>query len=539
MAYATDGPESAGATPTPGPQGGGGGHPIGKWLPLAGLLGYISDVVARINVGVLRKLLFGFFAGALLLLGMAILSLLGIRHMGQQVDELTRLQRTIDSARDMYYLVTAQSHYRAMAVLTQDDSYNDQIQFAKETFIRNLEAVESANSPEKAEFFQNLRDTERRYSASSAQLLSLYEEGRMEEVLDLHLTVEHPISHELEAALVKLVVDSGDQMAIARASLERDRRLLTGAVWGFSGVSLVAAMLLGIVLSWSFTRPVRQMNNMLARIAGGDFTQRVDVPNRDEFGALSRNLNATSAQLSYLYGELRSLNEDLQKRVDEQIGELERASQLRRYLSPQLAESILGGNMDVNVTSRRRYLTIFFSDIRGFTALSERVEPEELIDLLNQYLTAMTEIVFKYGGTLDKYIGDAIMVFFGDPVPYDDHAERAVKMALEMQHKLVELQQEWFMRREGTLTIGMGVSTGYVTVGNIGSSARMDYTVLGNHVNLASRLADQAEAGQILISERTWAAVQGLVDATEIDEIRLEGVSRRIKIFEINEKEVA
>ena len=142
---------------------------------------------------------------------------------------------------------------------------------------------------------------------------------------------------------------------------------------------------------------------------------------------------------------------------------------MKRYLSPQLAESILSGGTDVDLTSRRQDLTIFFSDIRGFTAMSERLEPEELGgELLNQYLAEMTEIVFKHGGTLDKYIGDALMVFFGDPVAYEDHAERAVRTALEMRGRLEELQQRWMTRTQEFLTMGIGITTGYVTVGNIG-----------------------------------------------------------------------
>ena len=143
----------------------------------------------------------------------------------------------------------------------------------------------------------------------------------------------------------------------------------------------------------------------------------------------------------------------------------------------------------------------------AYLSKTPRAEPEELVESLNYYLAAMTEIVFKHGGTLDKYVGDAIMVFFGDPVPIDDHAERAVKMALEMQEKLLELQHQWSMQIEEPLNVGMGIATGYVTVGNIGSLARMEYTVLGNYVNLAARLADQAEPGQILISDRTLARV--------------------------------
>jgi class 3 adenylate cyclase len=165
--------------------------------------------------------------------------------------------------------------------------------------------------------------------------------------------------------------------------------------------------------------------------------------------------------------------------------------------------------------------------------MSESLQPEELVDVLNQYLTAMTEIVFRHGRTLDKYIGDAIKVFFGDPVSYEDHAARAVQMAIEMQAKLLELQHRWSVSQDEILTMGVGISTGYVTVGNIGSSTRLDYTVIGNHVNLASRLADRAKAGQILISERTLLAVRSLVESREIDEVELEGVARPIKIYEI------
>ena len=121
--------------------------------------------------------------------------------------------------------------------------------------------------------------------------------------------------------------------------------------------------------------------------------------------------------------------------------ELERTTKMKRYLSPQLAESILSGATDVDLISQRQELTILFSDIRGFTAMSERIEPEDLVDLLNQYLTEMTEIVFKHGGTLDKYIGDVLMVFFGNPVAYDDHAQRAIRTVLEMRTRLVELRQ--------------------------------------------------------------------------------------------------
>ena len=173
------------------------GSMIDRWFPLASLLSYLADVVARVNVGVLKKLLAAFILGAFLLLGLAVLSLVAIDRMGQQVDDLTRLQQTTDSARDMYYLVTAQSHLRAMAILTEDASFNDRISSAKNAFIQNLDAVEAISGPEQTEFIRDLRNTEVRFTEADQLAFDIYQAGDMDEVMDFHLAVEHPISHEL------------------------------------------------------------------------------------------------------------------------------------------------------------------------------------------------------------------------------------------------------------------------------------------------------------------------------------------------------
>ncbi len=496
----------------------------------------LVDLVARIKASVHVKLLSGFLAGAVLLLGMGIMSLIVIDRMSGQVRELELLEQRSDWARQMEYAVTAQSHYRAMALLTKDDTNNDKIANAKTTFAELLDKSAQAGGPDQALFFAKVRDANNRFTASSAQVLALYKAGDIDGAMKLHLAQEHTISHELEQAMRDLIASVNTEMTRARAAFQQDRELLSTLVVIFSVVSLLAALFLGFVLSWAFVLPVRRIDRTLARIAAGDFGQRVEVANRDELGTLSQNLNTTSQKLSSLYEELRSLNATLQERVNDQVKQLERSNMLKRYLSPQLAESIVTGTLDVNIASRRKNLTVFFSDVRGFTAISERTEPEELTDMLNQYLSAMTEIVFAHGGTLDKYIGDSIMVFFGDPIPYEDHAARAVRMAFAMRLRLGEMQQRWFARTEEILTMGMGISTGYVTVGNIGSAARLEYTVLGNHVNLASRLADEAKAGQILVSDRTLTAVEDFVTATEVKQIELQGVSRPIRIYEVNEK---
>ncbi|HZU05697.1 MAG TPA: adenylate/guanylate cyclase domain-containing protein [Chloroflexota bacterium] len=521
---------------TPRPEGGG-RPPRGTELPAyARLLQPLVDVVAGIRASVHLKLLSGFLAGALLLLGMGVLSLVVLDRMSQRVEDLARLQEKLDRSRQMEYLVTAQSHYRAMALLTRDDSNNDKIAQAKRAFLEHLNTVERLSPPEQGDFFARVREANNRFTASSDRVLGLYTAGNLDEAMRLHLLEEHPISHELEAAMLRLNTDAVKEMWEARNLFASDRGLLTMLVGLFSATGLASSLLLGFVLSWSFIRPVRRIGATLASIAAGNFGEQVRVPNRDEFGTLSRNLNAMSTQLATMYGQLRTLNETLQQKVEEQFQQLERASALKRYLSPQLAESIMAGRVEVSLGSRRKNLTVSFIDIRGFAAMAERLQPEELVDLLNNCLTAMTEIVFKYGGTLDKYIGDTIKVFFGDPVSYEDHPVRAVRMAFELRARLGELQRRWLVDPDDVLSLGIGISTGYVTVGNIGSATRMDYTVVGNHVDLAARLATRAGAGQILITERTLVAVRDFVEAYEIDEVELEGVARPVKIYLIEER---
>jgi class 3 adenylate cyclase len=364
-------------------------------------------------------------------------------------------------------------------------------------------------------------------------VLALYEAGDLDRALDRHISAEHEISHELEDELNALIVSTDRRIDEASAELGSLHEFLLVAVITFSVVSLLIALGLGAALSWSLIRPVRKVDRALARIAGGDFDEQIDVPNRDEFGRLTANLNRTSDRLAKLYSDLTALNENLEKTVEDQVGQIQRAEQLRRYLAPQIADAVLSGGAPVSLTSTRRNLSILFANIRGFTAISERVEPEELIDALNRYFGTMTDVVFRHGGTLDKYVGDGILSFFGDPIPFDDHAERAVAAALEMRVRLRSLGERWKERLEEDLNVGIGISTGYVTVGNIGSDTRTEYTVIGNHVNLASELAKIAEPNQILVSERTYAAVRARVEATPLRDIPLEDVTRPVQIFEI------
>jgi class 3 adenylate cyclase/CHASE3 domain sensor protein len=492
-----------------------------------------ADWIAKVRAKVHTKLLAGFLVIAVLMLAMGLMSVFVIGRMNDHANQLIELQRLSDLSRQGIYGITAQSHYRAMALTTETETWNDKIALAKENFVVQVGELEDIGGPGVQGAVDRLREIDARYAAAGADVLDLYRAGDLDAALALHISAEHEISHELEDVLNGLIVTTEERIDQASADLASLHRFLLIAVASLSAISLLIALGLGAALSWSLIRPVRKVDHALARIASGDFDEQVEVPNRDEFGRLTANLNRTSGRLSELYQDLTKLNENLERQVEEQLVQLRRAEQLRRYLAPQVADAVLSGGAPVTLTSTRRNLTILYANIRGFTSMAERVEPEELIDSLNEYFAVMTDVVFRNGGTLDKYVGDGILAFFGDPIPFEDHAERAVATALEMRSRLRGIRSKWMERLHEELNVGIGISTGYVTVGNIGSDTRTEYTVIGNHVNLASGLAETAGANQILATERTIAAVRGKVEATTVDQVSLEDVNRAVRIFEV------
>jgi adenylate cyclase len=204
---------------------------------------------------------------------------------------------------------------------------------------------------------------------------------------------------------------------------------------------------------------------------------------------------------------------------------------ISRYLSPQIYKSIFSGQRDVVIQTERKKLTIFFSDIKDFTATAERLQPEQITALLNEYFTEMSAIALKHGGTIDKFVGDAMLIFFGD-LESKGEAEDAMaclRMALEMQHRIAELRVKW--RNEGIeqpFRVRMGINTGYCNVGNFGSTDRMDYTIIGAEANLAARLQSIAEAGRVVISYETYALVRPILVAHPLPPITMKGISREV-----------
>jgi class 3 adenylate cyclase len=231
--------------------------------------------------------------------------------------------------------------------------------------------------------------------------------------------------------------------------------------------------------------------------------------------------------------DLAQWNKTLEQRVADQLAQLERVGRLKRFLAPQIAELILNDGDERVLESHRRDITVVFCDLRGFTAFAETAEPEEVMTVLREYHARLGALIHKHEGTLERFLGDGLMVLFNDPLRCADPAVRAVKMAVEMRDGVGELAAAW--RKHGhELGFGMGIAHGYATLGRIGFEGRLDYSAIGTVVNLAARLCGQAQAGQILIDPKVYAAIESLAETEPAGELVLKGLSRAVKAFNIS-----
>jgi class 3 adenylate cyclase/CheY-like chemotaxis protein len=230
--------------------------------------------------------------------------------------------------------------------------------------------------------------------------------------------------------------------------------------------------------------------------------------------------------------QLLAWNRTLEARVAEEVSHVEKLQRLKRFFSPQLAELILAGGADDPLESHRRDVTVVFLDLRGFTAFAESAEPEEVMAALSEFHHAMGRRIVEYQGTLERFTGDGLMVFFNDPLPIQQPARRAVEMAFVMQNDVLRLSAQW--KKKGyALGLGIGIAQGYATVGAIGFEGRIDYGAIGTVTNLANRLCDLAEPGHILVSQRVFAGVEELVFAEDLGEVALHGFKRPTRAYRL------
>ncbi|MGD8370955.1 MAG: adenylate/guanylate cyclase domain-containing protein [Syntrophobacterales bacterium] len=247
-------------------------------------------------------------------------------------------------------------------------------------------------------------------------------------------------------------------------------------------VITLTGIVMSMVLSFYFSRPIQRLVVAVEEIGKGNFAYRVNLARNDELGDLGEAINRMAEDLR------------LKERIQTSFG---------RYVTPEIVERILASPDDEWMKGTRLEATIMFVDIRGFTALAERSDPDAVVELLNSYFRLVTDIIIKHGGYLDKFVGDAVMGVFGALIPDPVHAESAVRAAVEVRHHLPELNQR--LPAIGShIQVGIGINTGEVVAGNLGSSKRMEYTVIGDNVNVASRLTDLAGPDEVLISEHTF-----------------------------------
>ena len=346
-------------------------------------------------------------------------------------------------------------------------------------------------------------------------------------------------------ANVKLLVDllaakgyrpvaaaSGEEALARIAEQVPDLVLLDIMMPGLSGYDVCrrirddpATALLPVVLCTSLDPKQERIHGIEA--GADDFIPK--PINQQELFARVKSL----LRIKALQDEVKAWNDRLEHRVQEQLAQMERLSRLKNFFSPALAEAIVSGGADDPLKSHRREITVVFLDLRGFTAFTETADPEEVMGVLREYHAAMGALILAHEGTLERFTGDGIMIFFNDPVVVDDPAPRAVRMALQMQQRTAVLAAGW-KKRGYELQLGIGIAMGYATIGAIGFEGRVDYGAIGNVTNLSARLCCEAKGGEILVAPRVAAALEDSgLPLEPAGEFQLKGLARPIAVSRV------
>jgi adenylate cyclase len=339
--------------------------------------------------------------------------------------------------------------------------------------------------------------------------------GKPIEIADVAEAPEHPLNAIISAAGYRsvLVVPLGDQQGTLGALVVLRKTL---GAWVPSTIGLMQTFAHQSVLAMRNARLFHE----------------VDQKGR-ELALAHDTVQQQASKLQEQTVQLKDWNKSLEERVAAQLDQIGRISKLERFLAPQVAQLIASSDgHEALLASHRGEVTVVFCDLRGFTAFTESAEPEEVMNVLREYHAALGELIFRYEGTLDRYAGDGVMVLFNAPIPLPDHAKRAIHMAVEMRDAVGKLTQKWRSRGH-SLGFGIGIAVGYATLGQIGFDRRLEYAAVGSVTNLASRLCDEAKAGQIIVSQRAYGMVEDDVEAAPIADLNLKGFSRPVAAVEI------
>jgi|GEM_PF-1587553 len=304
-------------------------------------------------------------------------------------------------------------------------------------------------------------------------------------------------------------------------------------------------------------KPLEVLRQGAESISSGDLSYRFDVNTGDEFEIVSEEFNNMAAaiqdshvnledkverrtreiaesnqKLEEARKDLEDLNQSLEDKVQSQVQELERINRIKHFLAPQVSEAILKSDNINPFQTHRKEVTVVFIDLRGFTDFSDSHEPEEVMNVLREYHEEIGALIDKYQGTLEHFAGDGIMVFFNDPLPQNNHLELAVRMSVDIQQRVAAIRPEW-QKKEYNLDVGIGLTTGFATLGIIGFEGRLEYGAIGNVPNLAARLSGEAKGGQIIIDKKTYSRIDHLIEVQSLEELSLKGFSRPISAFNI------
>lgn len=330
----------------------------------------------------------------------------------------------------------------------------------------------------------------------------------------------------------------GEEALKRTAELKPDLVLLDIMMPKLDGISVLKAIKadasLGFIPVILLTAKADQKDVIEGLDAGGDdyLTKPID---KDALIARVRSMlriKALHDQVQDQAEQLASWNSTLEERVQAQLVEIEHGNKLRRFLAPQVVEAISRTDGENLLQSHRREVTVLFCDLRGFTGFTEIAEPEEVMAVLRDYHATLGELIHSYEGTLERFAGDGILVLFNDPIPVDDHAARAVRMAIDMRRSVGELTQKW-KKRGHELGFGIGIALGYATLGQIGFARRFEYAAVGSVTNLASRLCDVAKAGQIVISQKVQNVLEEALESEPLGELTLKGFHRPMPAWQV------
>lgn len=512
---------------------------------------FITRSVAAIGLSVRSKLLIAFLGITCLLVGLALFGLNSLRQANDRTEAMVRdqerfalLSETYDYVSDLQTLALAASidpdnvdETTTVSRFASGGRVGNRVGYLIGFLGRNLRKVDGPDTPDGA-LIVGIRNDVKSLQPITDRIKKLNADGEYAVVENVVVKEFIPVTRRLQRELFTRKQEIEKELA-ARAEITA-RAYLTSRdnILAVSIAAVGVALLLGYSLSSALLWPIERIRQALGRISGGGFDTRVSVPNRDELGELAVHVNETSEKLGALYDEveeqkatLAEWNTALESKVANQVVEIERTNRLRRFLPAQVAELITGAENETDaLATRRGEITVLFADLRGFTTFANASAPDQVVGALNAFHEACGPLVEAEGGTLERFLGDGLMVLFGAPVPVTDAADRAVRLAFAMRDAVPAAMAPYQSDR-ASLGLGVGIGTGVATLGQIGFEGRRDYSAIGPAPNLAARLCDLAKDGQILLSHTTvWQITMEAKPAGSVD---LKGIGDSITVFEV------